>query len=84
MLHLAGGAKGDDIAARHLAAAARAAGVGHLVLISVTGADRMSIGYFHAKARAEEIVASSGLPHTILRAAQLHDFVLPLARARHR
>jgi len=80
VLHLAGGAKGDDVAARNLAAAAREAGVRHLVLISVIGADRMPIGYFRAKAAAERAIAESGVPWTVLRAAQLHDFVLPVAR----
>lgn len=80
VLHLAGGAKGDDIAARNLAHAAREAGVEHLVLISVIGADRMPIGYFRAKAQAERVIAGSGVPWTVLRAAQLHDFVLPIAR----
>ena len=80
VLHLAGGAKGDDVAARNLAAAARDAGVRHLVLISVIGADRMPIGYFRAKAEAERVIAGSGVPWTVLRAAQLHDFVLPIAR----
>ena len=80
VLHLAGGAKGDDVAARSLALAAREAGVGHLVLISVVGADRMPIGYFRAKAEAERVIAGSGVPWTVLRAAQLHDFVLPVAQ----
>lgn len=80
VLHLAGGAKGDDVAARHLASAAREADVRLLVLISVVGADRMPIGYFRAKAEAERVVADSGVPWTVLRAAQLHDFVLPIAR----
>jgi uncharacterized protein YbjT (DUF2867 family) len=80
VLHLAGGAKGDDIAARNLAEAARAAGVGHLILISVVGADRMPIGYFRAKAAAERAIAESGVPWTVMRSAQLHDFVLPLVR----
>src|SRR5687768_9908661 len=71
VLHLAGGAKGDDVAARNLAAAAREAGVRHLVLISVIGADRMPIGYFRAKAEAERAIAESGVPWTVLRAAQL-------------
>src|SRR5699024_8610554 len=53
VLHLAGGAKGDDLAARNVAIAARAAGVRHLLLISVVGADTMPIGYFRAKAEAE-------------------------------
>jgi uncharacterized protein YbjT (DUF2867 family) len=76
VVHLAGGASGDDDAARHLAAAARAAGTRHLVLISVIGADRMPIGYFRAKAAAESAIADSGVPFTILRAAQFHTFVL--------
>ena len=80
VLHLAGGAKGDDLAAAHLSRAARDAGVRHLVLISVVGADRMPIGYFRAKAEAERTIATSGVPWTILRAAQLHDFVLPVVR----
>lgn len=75
VVHLAGGAKGDDIAAGHVSRAARAAGVRHLVLISVIGADVMPIGYFRAKAAAEETIIASGVPFSILRAAQLHDFI---------
>ncbi|WP_243229632.1 SDR family oxidoreductase [Microbacterium sp. CIAB417] len=81
VLHLAGGARGDDIAAQNLAKAAREAGIQHLVLISVIGADRMPIGYFRAKAAAEQTIAESGVPWTVLRAAQLHDFVLPVVRS---
>lgn len=81
VIHLAGGANGDDIAARNLTKAARDAGVDHLVLISVIGADRMPIGYFRRKATAEGEFAGSGVPWTILRAAQLHDFVLPMAKS---
>ncbi|MTD12604.1 NAD(P)H-binding protein [Nakamurella sp. YIM 132087] len=80
VLHLAGGARGDDVAARRLVGAAREAGVRHLVLISVIGADRMPIGYFRRKALAEHELVGSGVPWTILRSAQLHDFVLPVAR----
>jgi uncharacterized protein YbjT (DUF2867 family) len=80
VLHLAGGAKGDDIAARNLAEAARSAGTSHLILISVVGADKMPIGYFRAKAAAERAIAESGVPWTVVRAAQLHDFLLPLMK----
>lgn len=80
VLHLAGGAKGDDIAARHLVAAARRAGVRHLVLISVIGADTMPIGYFRMKHAAEQEIAHSGIPFSIQRVAQLHDFALPVVR----
>lgn len=80
VLHLAGGAKGDDVAARHLVAAARRAGTKHLVLISVVGADRMPIGYFRMKHAAEQEFAGSGIPWSIVRVAQLHDFVLPVVK----
>jgi uncharacterized protein YbjT (DUF2867 family) len=78
VLHLAGGATGDDVGARTLVRAARAAGVEHLILISVIGAGRMPIGYFRRKEAAERAVMASDLPWTVLRSAQLHDFVLPL------
>lgn len=80
VLHLAGGARGDDRAAHHVAEAARRAGTGHLILISVVGAGRMPIGYFRAKAEAERAIASSGVPWSILAVSQLHDFVLPVVR----
>lgn len=81
VLHLAGGAKGDDTAARNVVDAARESGVRHLVLISVVGAGRMPIGYFRMKAAAESAFEGSGVPFTILRVAQLHDFVLPVVRS---
>src|SRR3954466_8315434 len=80
VLHLAGGARGDDRAARNVAEAARRAGTGHLILISVVGAGRMPIGYFRAKAEAERIIEESGVPWSILAVSQLHEFVLPLVR----
>lgn len=81
VLHLAGGAKGDDTAARRLVEAAHRSGTKHLVLISVIGADRMPIGYFRMKLAAEQAIADSGIPWTILRVAQLHDFVLPVVKS---
>ncbi|MFI9325994.1 SDR family oxidoreductase [Kitasatospora sp. NPDC052868] len=81
VLHLAGGAKGDDRATAHLVRAARQAGVRHLVYISVIGADRLPLGYFRAKHGAEQAVADSGIPWTTLRAAQFHDLALKTAAA---
>lgn len=75
ILHLAGSSKGDDVGTSHLVDAARAAGARHVVMISVVGADRMPIGYFRAKDRAEQALAASGVPYTVLRAAQFHDLV---------
>jgi uncharacterized protein YbjT (DUF2867 family) len=78
VVHLAGGAKGDAVAAKNLAKAA--AGVRHLVHISVIGAGKMPIGYFREKAGAEQAVRESGVPWTILRAAQFNSLTLTVAR----
>lgn len=76
VLHLAGGAKGDDVAARHVVAAAKRAGIRHLLLLSVIGADDVPIGYMRMKAEAERIVRESGVPFTVLRVSQLHSLLL--------
>jgi uncharacterized protein YbjT (DUF2867 family) len=89
VVHCAGSAKGDDEKARHLVRAASRAGVGHIVYISVVGADRIPVvsatdramfGYFAAKRGAEEIIADSQLPWTTLRATQFYDLILKVAQ----
>jgi uncharacterized protein YbjT (DUF2867 family) len=80
VLHLAGGPRGDDVAAGNLVRAAARAGVRHLVFISIIGADRVPIGFLGAKLAAERAVADSGVPWTTLRAAQFHDLVLTVVR----
>ncbi|MBO0679130.1 NAD(P)H-binding protein [Mycolicibacterium sp. S2-37] len=59
---------------RHLVAAATAAGVGHVVYISIVGADRIPLGYYRAKIAVEQLIEQSGIPYTILRASQFHEF----------
>ncbi|MGC4889983.1 SDR family oxidoreductase [Micromonospora sp. DT227] len=81
VLHLAGGAKGDDRATANLVRAARRAGVAHLVHVSVIGADRVPLAWLRSKRDAERAVADSGLPWTVLRAAQFHDLVLTMLTA---
>ncbi|MEV6966644.1 NAD(P)H-binding protein [Hamadaea sp. NPDC051192] len=75
VLHLAGAQKGDDVATRNLVAAARTAGVRHLVYISVIGVGRVPLAWLRMKEAAEQAVAESGVPWTTLRAAQFHDLV---------
>ncbi|MEZ7132029.1 SDR family oxidoreductase [Nonomuraea sp. AD125B] len=58
-----------------LLAAARAAGVRHLVYLSIVGADRVPWGYFRVKVQAERLVRDGGVPWTVLRATQFHEFV---------
>lgn len=72
--------KADRQAAGHLIAAARRAGVGHLVYISIVGVDRVPFGYYKAKLAVERMIESSGLDWTILRATQFHDLVATVLR----
>jgi len=90
VLHCAGSGTGDARKAETLIAAAVEAGVGHVVYISVVGADRIPVvtgndrrmfGYFEQKRLAEVAVEGSGIPFTILRATQFHDLVLIVATA---
>ncbi|MFD7703544.1 SDR family oxidoreductase [Streptomyces caelestis] len=67
---------GDEKAAQNLIAAARRAGVGHLVYISIVGVDRVPFGYYRSKLAVERLVEESGLGWTVLRATQFHDLVL--------
>ncbi|WP_200300553.1 SDR family oxidoreductase [Streptomyces adelaidensis] len=69
---------GDERAAAHLIAAARRAGVGHLVYISIVGVDRVPLGYYRTKLAVERLVEESGLGWTILRATQFHDLLVLL------
>jgi uncharacterized protein YbjT (DUF2867 family) len=93
VVNCAGSKAGDGEKARTLVRAASAAGVRHLVHISVVGADRVPVetgvdramfGYFASKLAAERAVAESGLPWTTLRATQFHELILIVARAMSR
>lgn len=64
----------------NLVNAARTAGVRHLVALSVVGTDRLQAsGYFRAKLAQEQLIASSGLPYTIVRATQFFEFLSAIA-----
>ncbi|PWI19809.1 nucleoside-diphosphate sugar epimerase [Streptomyces sp. Act143] len=67
---------GDEKAAAQLVAAARRAGVGHLVYISIVGVDRVPFPYYRAKLAVEKQIEESGLPWTVLRATQFHDLLV--------
>jgi uncharacterized protein YbjT (DUF2867 family) len=47
----------------------------HLFYMSIVGVDRHPLAYYQAKYQAEQMVESSGLTYTILRATQFHDFI---------
>jgi uncharacterized protein YbjT (DUF2867 family) len=72
---------GDEKAAGNLVAAARRAGVGHLVYISIVGVDRVPFPYYRTKLAVEKLIEESGLGWTVLRATQFHDLLVMLFRA---
>jgi uncharacterized protein YbjT (DUF2867 family) len=81
VIHCATSTRGDAEATRNLVAAASRTGSAHLVYVSIVGVDRIaSWGYPKSKLQAEQIVASSGLPWTILRVTQFYDYCLASAR----
>jgi uncharacterized protein YbjT (DUF2867 family) len=47
----------------------------HLVYVSIVGVDRIPFAYYRAKYAAEQVLLASGLPVTLLRVTQFHDFV---------
>ncbi|MEU6826468.1 NAD(P)H-binding protein [Streptomyces atriruber] len=72
---------GDERAAKNLIAAARKAGVAHLVYISIVGIDRVPLGYYKTKLAVERLIEESGLGWTVLRTTQFHDLVLRIMEA---
>ena len=81
VVHCASSRSRADIpAARHLIAAARAAGVGHLVHVSIVGCDRVPLGYYRTKHVVEQALLASDLGVSVLRATQFHDLVRLLCR----
>ena len=60
---------------RRLVDAARSAGVGHIVYISIVGIDEIPLGYYKHKRAAEGVIELSAVPFTILRATQFHSLI---------
>jgi uncharacterized protein YbjT (DUF2867 family) len=67
-----------EAATRHLLAAESRAVVSHHVVLSIVGIDRVDLGYYRGKCRQEELVVAGGVPSTILRATQFHEFAAQL------
>jgi uncharacterized protein YbjT (DUF2867 family) len=65
-----------EAVSRNLMREAAAAGVGHIVALSIIGIDRVPYGYYKGKLRQEAVLAESPVPVpvSILRAAQFHEF----------
>lgn len=70
----------DEEGTKRLLAAAKLAGVAHFVYVSVVGVDKVPYAYYKSKLEAERLVEESGVPWTIQRTTQFHDFVLALGQ----
>ena len=69
-------------AATNLVEAARNAGVGHYVALSIVGVDGLpDSGYFRAKVAQERIITESGLPYSIVRATQFAEFAAAITES---
>jgi uncharacterized protein YbjT (DUF2867 family) len=60
---------------RRLVAAAQAAGVRHLIYVSIIGVDRVPLPYYKLKLEAEDVIRAGAVPFTILRAAQFPSLI---------
>ncbi len=61
---------------RNIVAAAREAGVGHYVALTVVGTNRPNtISYFAAKAAQEELIRASGVPYSLVHATQFFEVI---------
>jgi len=55
--------------------AAGAAHVRHFIYVSIVGVDAIPYAYYRRKYEAEQIVRSSRVPYSIVRATQFHSFI---------
>jgi uncharacterized protein YbjT (DUF2867 family) len=69
-----------ETASRNVLAAAAVAGVRHHVALSIVGADRApGQAYYRAKIAQEQLIETSGVPYTIVRATQFLEFLGSIA-----
>jgi len=69
-----------ETSTRNILAYGAAAGVRHYVALSVVGTDRLlESGYFRAKLAQENLIKTSTIPYTIVRATQFFEFIKGIA-----
>ncbi len=65
----------DVTSTQNLLAAARQAGVGHLIYVSIVGVEHIPLPYYKTKLAVEHVLAASDVGYTVLRATQFHDLI---------
>ena len=69
-----------ETSTRNLLTFEAAAGVGHHVALSVVGTERLlESGFFRAKMAQENLIKSSSVPYSIVRATQFFEFINAIA-----
>jgi uncharacterized protein YbjT (DUF2867 family) len=69
-----------ETSTRNLLSYGAAAGIQHLVALSVVGTDELAeSGYFRAKIAQEKLLKASSIPYTIVHATQFFEFLQKLA-----
>jgi uncharacterized protein YbjT (DUF2867 family) len=67
-------------ATTNIVRAAKDAGIGHYVALSVVGTERMTdSGYMRAKVAQENLIKNSGIPYSLVHATQFFEFVTSIA-----
>lgn len=80
VVHLASATQGFDArvdvdGTAELLRIAREKGVKHFLYVSIVGIDRVPIKYYKIKLETEKLIKESGVPFTIFRATQFHEFI---------
>jgi uncharacterized protein YbjT (DUF2867 family) len=75
IFHLATDLKRDTEATQNLLNAIDTKTNVHLIYISIVGIDKVLFNYYRQKLASENAIKASGIPYTILRATQFHEFI---------
>jgi uncharacterized protein YbjT (DUF2867 family) len=71
-----------ETSTRNLLRTERDAEVGHHVLLSIVGTERLTdSAYYSAKLAQEQLVATSPIPYSIVHSTQFFEFIHPIAKA---
>jgi len=65
---------------RRMLELARAADISHVVFVSIVGIDGVGYPYYRTKVAAERVIKEGGVPWSMLRATQFHEFMEILLR----
>lgn len=74
IFHLATDMKKETVATQNLIRALGTNSDVHLIYISIVGIDKVPFPYYKRKLASENVIKQSGIPYTILRATQFHEF----------